>query len=326
MIMSVRRPSLIILLLAVGAGACAPAAPQASRPDDPERARIKKVFAAIDERNATVKKSAAWLAEAYRGLGIRDINVIPPEDYAAYRRFAVNGEVYIIVHPGYFPFFDKWDIPRPPADYSGGYPALNVMERVTADLPPKDVVYRVAREQERITRDFIEFMSEEKRLVVLILPRDYAKNVSYGAVPGYDEYARYLNELTNRGESVVFTESITHDNGQMNDEDLEVLVRFLEAVGTQRTFLGGGFLGKCLDGFFGSLRTRVPFEHIYYVPELTAYSPADMVTDRVNLLTKTGRLSISGMRKYFQSVAYNRSTGEKLRWKFLPLYQVYQNR
>jgi len=323
-------PSLLlrlpVLLVAITAGACAPAVQPPPPMSGQESARIKKVFAEIDARNATVKNTEAWLREAYAGIGIRKINDIPPDEYVRYRPYAVNGEVYIIVHPGYFPFFDMWDIPRLPADYSRGYPSQNLMERVTADLPKKEVVYRVAREQERIARDFIEFMSVEKRLVILVLPRDYKENVTYGAVPGYDEYSRYLNELTNRGDSIVYVESIAHNDGQMNEDDLAVLVRFLQAVNGRTVMLGGGFLGKCLDGFFGSIRTVMTYESIYYIPELTAYSPADMVTDRVNLLTESGRLSIRGMRKYFQSVAFNRTTGERLQWKFLPAYQVYQNR
>lgn len=319
-----RTLRLILLLLPVFA--CAPAAQQSARPADEKTTHVKKVFANIDERNRTVKKSEGWLRDAYSGIGIRNVHDIPPAERERYRTYAVNGDVYIIVHPGYFPFFDKWDIAIPRGDYSQGFPSQNLIERVTADLPREDVVHRVAREQERIERDFIEFMSDEKKLVILVLPRDYRDTVSYGPVPGYDEYARYINELTNRGESIVFVESITHNDGKMREDDLDVLLQFLHAVNAKTIYLGGGFLGKCLDGFFGSLRTVIPFENIYYVPELTAFSPADMVTDRVNLLTKSGKLSISGMRKYFQSVAYNRSTGERLKWRFLSTYPVNQNR
>lgn len=315
-----------MVLVAIIACGCASTAQTAVPRSEQEIARIKETFASIDEQNRTVKKSEAWLRDAYAGIGIRRIHDIPPDEHARYRTYAMNNEVYVIVHPGYFPFFDKWEIPIPPADYSNGYPSRNLVERVTADLPQEDIAYRVAREQERIERDFIEFMSVQKRLVILVLPRDYKNTATYGAMPGADEYARYINELTNRGESIVYLESIAHNDGEVRSDDLAVLMQFLKAVEAKTIYLGGGFLGKCLDGFYGSLRTVFMPSEIYYVPEITAFSPVGMVTDRVKLLTDSGKLSMKGMQKYFRSVAFNRSTGERLRWKSLPLYPVYQNR
>ena len=315
--------SILVIVLA-----CAPAAQTRKAKFPPEeRDRIKKIFAAIDERNRTEKRSEAWLRSAYASIGIKKVNDIPPSEYASYGRYVTDGEVYIIVHPGYFPFFDKWHLP-PPAPITGDdLPAENLSDRLTADLPADEVPYRVAREQGRILRDFIEFMSEENKLVVIVLPRDYKINQTYGYQPGRDEYARYINEITNRSESIVYVESDTATSGYILDKDLDVLDNFLTAAGVKTVKLGGGYLAKCLDNFYGSIRGKFAFEAITYVTELTAISPAeDMVTGEVDLLDKDGRINMKSIRKYISTVSYNRSNGDRIRTKNLTLYSIYQNR
>lgn len=308
--------------------ACAPAAQtRKTRFPPEERDRIKKIFATIDERNRTEKRSGAWLQSAYVSIGIRNLNDIPASDYASYGRYVTDGEVYIVVHPGYFPLFDKWHIP-PPADVrENSFPELNLPDRLTVNLPSDNIPYRVAREQNRILRDFLEFMSEEDKLVVLILPRDYKNNLTYGYQPGRDEYARFINEITNRSESIVYIESDTATSGYLIDKDLDVLANFLDAAGVKTIKLGGGFLAKCLDNFYGSIRNKFAYEAIAYVPEITAISPAeDMVTNEVALLDKEGRINMKAIRKYISTVAYNRANGERIRTQNFTLYPIYQNR
>ena len=317
----IRPTVLIAALLALSLG-CAPAMTASERYRERESAHVRMVFARIDEQNRTEKKTAAWLAASYASVGIRNIRDISPQEYASYGRYVPNGDVYLIVHPGYFPYFDKWDIPRPPADYSGGYPAQNTMERVTADLPKGDVIYRSAREQEKVLRDFLEFQSLEQGLVVLILPRDYQKNTTYGQVAGYDEYARYLNELTNGAGNIVYIESDTHYSGKLRDDDLRVLLHFLKAVGARTLHLGGSFMGRCLDGFYGSLRTSMFSQDLSFVLELTAFSPTDMKADKVSLLTSAGTLSIERVENYFRKFAYMPATEQWLPWNRLSLYDL----
>ena len=317
----IRSNAVIAALLALCIG-CAPALTTSEKFRERESARIRAVFAQIDETNRTEKKSTPWLTTAYASVGIRNIRDIPPQEYASYGRYVRNGEVYLIVHPGYFPYFDTWDISRPPADYSGGYPAQNTMERVTADLPKGEAIYRSAREQEKVLRDFLEFQSLEQGLVVLILPRDYKKNVTYGQVAGYDEYARYLNELTNAAGNIVFIESDTHFSGKLRDDDLRVLLHFLKASGVRTLLLGGNFMGRCLDGLYGSLKTTMFSQDLFFVLELTAFSPTDMKADRVSLLTGAGTLSIERVENYFRKFAYISASEQWLPWRRLSLYDI----
>lgn len=307
------------LLLAAG---CASLSPPDVEIGAQERLRVKGVFSAIDSRTAGEQKSDAWLSDAYRSIRLRDLREIPPQEMGGYRRYVVDGGVYIIVHPGYFPFFDSWDVARPTTDYASGMPRNNLAERATADLPASNTAYRTAREQERIVRDLVRYLAAERRLVVLILPRDYRDHVTYGPAPGYDEYARYLNELSDESENVLFLESAAYDQGHLRPEDLDVLIRFLKASGVRSVNLGGGFIGKCLDGFYKTLREIMLPGYLFYVPELTQFSPKDLQRDGMSLLADDGRISRKKLYAYFSTYAYNPSTDEWLPWKPLPFFDI----
>jgi len=320
------RSLLVSALMVLLTAGCVSLSPPAVEISEQDRALVKSVFSGIDARNRSEKKSDAWLRDAYQGIRLRNLHDIPPQDLGSYRRYTVNGDAYIIVHPGYFPFFDAWDVARPPADYSEGMPRENLVERITAGLPASDTVYRTAREQERTVRDLVEYLAAEGHLVVLILPRDYRDHVTYGPAPGYDEYARYLNEISNEAENVVFLESAAYDKGNLLPGDLEVLIRFLKASGARSVMLGGGFIGKCLDGFYKTLREVMLPGYLFYVPEVTQFSPADMKRDRTSLLADNGGISRRKLYGYFRSFAYDPATEEWLPWKSLPFYDIEQYR
>lgn len=320
------RPLIILGLLLLLLPGCAP--PRLSGPvlsaDDADR--VKRIFADIDEQNSTVKKSDTWLRDAYAAVRIKRLNDIPPADYARYRRFVENGSVYIIVHPAYYPYFDIWNIPRPAPDYREGLPAKNIMERIRDGISPAQYAYRATHEQERIVRDFLEYISYDKKLAILVLPRDHRTHATYGQQDGYDEYARYINEMTNRSENIIYLESASFDKGQLRQEDRELLLQFFKDTGVRTVLLGGGFMGRCLDGFYGTLRTLMFSRNIVRIPELTVFSPTDLARDRRNLLTETGRISPQALMGYFREFAYDEDTEELHAWQAFPLYPVYDNR
>jgi len=319
---ALRVSSLVVLLLA----GCATLSPPAVEMSEQDRARVKDAFAGIDARRLSRNQNDGWLRDAYQEIHLRNLREIPQQDLAGYRRYVADGSIFIIVHPGYFPFFDTWDIARPTFDYATGMPRENLVDRTTADLPASDTVYRTAREQERIVRDLVAYLAAERRLVVLILPRDYRDHVTYGAAPGYDEYARYLNEISGEAENVVFLESAAYDQGTLRPGDLDVLIRFFKASGVRSVNLGGGFIGKCLDGFYKTLREIMLPGYLFYVPEVTQFSPKDLKRDGTSLLTDDGRISRKKLYRYFSSFAYDPSTEEWLPWIPLPFYDVEQYR
>lgn len=321
-----RQPLFILGILLTLLTACAPPRLSVPRLSADDADRVKRVFADIDERNSTIKKSDVWLRDAYAAIRIRRLNDIAPADFARYRRFVDKNEVYIIVHPAYYPYFDIWNIPRPAPDYREGLPAQNIMDRIAEGISPSHYAFRATHEQERIVRDFLEYASYDKKLVVLVLPRDHRSHVTYGQQDGYDEYARYINEITNRSENIIYLESAAFDKGQLLPEDRALLLQFLKDAGVRTVLLGGGFIGRCLDGFYGTLRTLMFSQNIVRIPELTVFSPTDLARDRLNILTDTGRISPHKLLKYFREFAYDEDTEEFHAWQPFPLYPIYDNR
>ncbi|OGW28066.1 MAG: hypothetical protein A2X59_03165 [Nitrospirae bacterium GWC2_42_7] len=287
-----------------------------------ERLRIKEVFKEINETNKTLKKSPEWLTEAYSSIKIKKLNDILKEEYSSYSKYLHSSEVYIIVHPGYYAFIQNKQ-PLPLWEYAKGFPQNNVVERISENLSRDDISIKVMEEQEKVLRDFIEFMSKEKKLVILILPGDYKNHLSYGYVKGYDEYARYINELTNMSESVIYMESKEYNNGFLSDKDLEVLATFLNTAGAKTIKLGGGYIGKCLSNFYESIGTRYRNNDINFILEITTISPVDMGSESNRLLNKDGRINFKRVVQYYSMLGYSSKLADSIKLRRLSMYRVY---
>jgi len=300
-------------------------APQEQSVYQKETLRMKGVFKEIKTRNDSLKKTPEWLKEAYSGLKIRDLRSIPKETYKDFGRSLYNGNIYVIVHPGYYTFFHgKHNLP--PAEEIGGYPTRNLVERLTTDSTlGKGLNIRVMKEQERLIRNFLEFMSMEKKLVILVLPRDYRDHLINGYAAGRDDYARFINDLTNMSPSILYIESETHDNGFLAKPDLELLKEFIDGTGAKKIMLGGGYLGKCVDNFYASIRLKYKYEDVSFVADITSISPTDMVTDSVRLLIK-GRINYTAMQQYFKDSGFTTTNPdeEAISIRRLPYYKVFQ--
>jgi len=313
---------LLLLLITCMSLSCAPGS-LAQRVDlsREEQKHARSIFFEIDSRNRTIKKTDAWLTKAYASPGIKKLNDIAPASYDDYRSAVVNGEVVIIVHPGYFPFFDQWSVPVIETDYAKGYPKRNLVERLGDTLDPANTPYLLLREQEKLTRDLIEYLSLEQRLVILILPRNYQDHLTYGYRRGFDEYARYISELTNHSSYILFLESDTYRSGFLLEKDLDMLAGFMEWIGARSILLGGGFFGKCLSHCYISLRSRYSHEQINVVPEITMPPPNGKTIEQAILLDKAGRLSRRGIWDFFQRTSYRSTNNERFHLKPLTWYR-----
>lgn len=285
---------------------------------------VQQVFDDIAARNKTFKRSPEWLKEAYGGVKIRKINDISQSEFASYKKFVDNGDVYVIVHPAYYTFFHPET--RIAEELPAGFPAQSVVERFAGTVPPGSLMYRILLEQEHLLRDFLEYASVEKKLVILILPGDYKNNVIYKPRPGFDEYARYINDLTNMSESIVYMESQEVGNGFVENNDLKILSAFLEQAGIKNILLGGGYLGRCVDDFYRSIRKSYPYEQIYFVPELSAIRPNDQAADKLNFFTEKGEIEFKSVIKYLRVITgmMRDFSNEKPRIRRLSLYPVYR--
>lgn len=169
--------------------------------------KVKKLFEYIYERDKTLKKTPEWLKAAYSGLKIKKIEDIPKGEYQTYKKYLTGKNIYFIVHPGYYAFIDTHKTTPLSKENINGFPLKNISERILDTFPADDLTARVVKEEEKLTREFLEFMSTEKKLVILVLPRDYKANLNFGFETRLDEYGRYINELTNFSESVIYVES-----------------------------------------------------------------------------------------------------------------------
>ena len=285
-------------------------------PNNNELARIKKTFERINERNETIKRSPEWLREAYSGLKIKRLNDIPKEEYSSYKKYLYKGQLYIIVHPGFYTFFVNKSALSPKENIEN-FPVKNLVERLFPNIPTDSLGLKLAQENERLLRNFLEYMSEEKRLVLLILPGDYKNHITNGYPPGLDEYSRYLNDLTNKSESIIYMESENHNTGAMGKTDTEILSTFLKDIKVKRILYSGGFIGRCLDKFYTVLVDEFGFKNLYFMPELASIFPEELNDSHSYLLTKDGKTNFKGVAKFFRSQPFERVLRPKIKHSHL---------
>lgn len=252
-------------------------------------ARAKQVVTEINLRNKTVEKSPEWIREAYKGIKLKRLLNIPPDQYADYSKYLSNGNLYVIVHPSFYPFFET-DLVLSSKSDSVDLPVKNLVERFYDKATFYMPNIKVMQEQEKLMKKFLEYASIEKKLILLIVPRDYKEHLSYGYREGLDEYARYVNEITNMSDSVIYMESADWATGYIKPEDLSVLKKFVNAVRPQRIIIGGGYIGRCLENFYRTI--TVPFNNVFVSPEISAASPQDLNNEWGNrLLTEDGKIN-----------------------------------
>ncbi|NIT04264.1 hypothetical protein GTO10_05080, partial [Candidatus Saccharibacteria bacterium] len=191
------------------------------------------------------------------------------------------------------------DIEKLKVNASSGkdFPEKNFVERLYEKMAFEETLF-VMQEQERMLRDFVEVYSTRKSLILLVLPRNHSQHPLYVSKDGYDEFTRYINEITNESESVLYMESASHNTGGLTFEDLEMLMTFLDDLDIRTIVLGGGYVGRCLDGFYETMLDSFGYDHIYMVPEIVAVSPLDIkgYWGR-NLITSSGKLNLVQLHK-----------------------------
>jgi hypothetical protein len=252
---------------------------------------VQEIIARTDERNKTVEDDPNWIKRAYNGLMVRKLNNLSEKEYKGYRKYLDDGDAYVIVHPAFFPFF-HYPKTVPVIDQESFLPKNNVVERLL-HMKPRDVKFALIQAQERRMRDFLEFMSTREKLVIVIVPRHYNKYRGYKYKEGHDEYTRYLNEVTNFSKSVLFAESRSPNRGYLTEEDGIRLMEFLLSVNAETIYIGGGYIGRCLEDFYVLLTEEFGREDIYVVPELSDISPREISKKMAKtLLTPEGEINI----------------------------------
>ena len=234
---------------------------------------INDILREVETRNKEVEDEPAWIEKSYEGLMVRRLTNVSEREFPRFKKYLDNGSVYILVHPGFFSFF-HYPIKLRRSD-SDDVSEFNVVE-LLLKRRAKTAKFALLQAQERRTRDFIEFKSVQKKLLIIVIPRNYQEYSGYTYRKSRDEYMRYLNEITNFSESVLFVESRSPNRGYLNDDDAIRLVEFILSVDAKTVYLGGSYVGRCLEDFYTLLTREYGNEGIYVVPELSDLSPREI--------------------------------------------------
>lgn len=262
------------------------------------------ILDAIKTRNETVEKDPEWIRNAYSSLMVKRLNNISPKDYSGYTRYLDDGAAYVVVHPAFYPFFHTLGRLTPviyDVNTAPDLPKLNVVEKFI-NLKPRNEEMAVLQAQERRMRDFVEFKSTQKKLLIIVVPRKYSKYNGYTYREGPDEYMRYLNEITNNAESVVFIESRNPNRGFPTEEDGVLLMDFLAALQAKKIYIAGGYVGRCLEDFYVSLTETYGNNDIFVIPELADISPQELNNRYAyDMLDENGRINLDIARMFIEN-------------------------
>ncbi|MBI5635042.1 MAG: hypothetical protein HZA15_16355 [Nitrospirae bacterium] len=257
-----------------------------------EKQRIASLLAEIEGRNRTIEDNADWIRESYRKFRIRNLASIKEESYEKYGQYLYQGGVYIIVHPAYYAFFHERG--RSDKALSKSAPPLrNALDSFLNEAEYSDKV-RLVKAQEKYLRDFLEYASTEKRLIILVLPGKYSSYEGYQFKGGNDEYLRYLNEVTNESDSVIYMYSKKPNRGTLAEKDRKRLISFLYRIKAASVLVGGGYVGRCVEDFLKDMEQYYSEEKLYLVPELISISPSDISSSLASdMLLSDGEVDIS---------------------------------
>jgi len=285
------------ILLVFSLFVCSCAVKQASIDDvplEPRQAVIEipsyaqDIMQAVEERNATVVKAPKWIENSYEGLHITKLSDIPYSDYETYARYADNGSVYIIVHPAYYVFFHN---KKPVIERTEDNMHSSIVDLFIRDSFDKPII-RYMQEQSKSEKNFIEYISMKGNLVILVMPRNYLQHPSYayGAESaGRDEFARYINEITNGSGAVLYMESNSPTGGKLLPKDQVMLFSFLSRVGAEKILIGGGYVGRCQGEFYNYVTSYATMGNYVIVPEISVFSPEDISEKRAEMLLNAER-------------------------------------
>ncbi len=248
---------------------------------------VEQIRSAVENRNKTIETHPYWRMIAAKQIISRSLEDIPASEYIRFREYLDNGVMYVIVHPAYYFYFnDDFTFPSTDKDI-GTFLQGNTLTKRNL----------VLREQERALRDFLEITSTRNRLILLILPGNYREFSGYKYRFGEDEFARYINEVTNESNATLYLYSEKPNRGMLSKESMELFLNFIKAVNPEKIVLGGGYLGRCLEDFYRQASNHIRDREIEIDPWISAVSPEDLNYLDLSDLIMDGRLDMSLMKE-----------------------------
>ncbi len=175
-------------------------------------------------------------------------------EYFHYSQYLDDGTAYVIVHPGYYQFFHR------------------KMQRLKDESP---LVHKYMLTQLREEKSFIQRLSKERKLIVLVLPGKKHPR----------EYIDYLNRSISEGESIVYLKSIKTNSGKLSSVDRQKLKEFFEKIGVGQVIVGGGYVGRCQEKVYTTLLKELGEDRVAIAPEISSISPNDLSDATVKMFT-----------------------------------------
>ncbi|UCG77527.1 MAG: hypothetical protein JSV21_08050 [Nitrospirota bacterium] len=185
---------------------------------------------------------------------IKKLSDITQAEYNAYKKYVKNSEAYVIVHP-YYTLFSK--------------PSKKLRRKLRKQPEVREFVDR----QVKIENEFIESSVKEGSLVILVLPGDRYSN----------RYKAHLNNITQGARSVIYMHTKRKESGNIDDDQLDTLGKFMDAIGVRSVIVGGGYIGRCQEMAYKDLSTIFGDENIAISPEISSFSPSDITAATVKM-------------------------------------------
>jgi hypothetical protein len=254
-------------------------------------APIDPIQSEIIRRNETIEQHPAWISAAYQDFMVKNLDEIPDADYGRYARYLDNGTLHVVVHPAYYVFFHGNET------YWSNGTAVDAFLRE----PAASNEAQFLKEQERAVRDFLETASTTKKLVLVVLPGNYRDYRGYVYKGQSDEFARYVNSVTNQSDSVLYVYSDKPYKGSLGDLSKRNLSKFLTAVNPAQIKLGGGYLGRCVADFYRDAAEFVGESKVSIASEISAFSPEDLAAIGMNEFVLNGKIDVGLMQAIIAS-------------------------
>jgi hypothetical protein len=241
-----------------------------------------------------IKNTAYTHNPQLSATNLRDL----PSDFEKNLKGKINAEeLYVFVHPSYFIFFHRNKLGL--AKKASGNLVQTFINMKFLDERPK---LRLMKEYERTEMEFLSSAARDGKLVLLVLPGGYLNSKQYVYRNGTDEYTRYLNDVTQRSDTVFYIETISSTSGKLDEYDEQLLVRFLKKAGVKKIYIGGGYVGRCQKEFYKFVSRVWPMDDVAIVPEISSFSPHDVSDSTAKmLLTSDMKLNILAAQYYIKN-------------------------
>ncbi len=204
-------------------------------------------------------------------LKIKHVREIPQAEYFHYKEYAPDGKAYVMVHPGYYLYFQK--------------------KKLGPENAPPELV-EFFKEQIQREREFFRMARQDRALVVIVMPGRKLR----------DEYVSYINRLTGGQDNFLYIYSKNHRTGDLPYSEEEALGEFLKGIGVGEVIIGGGYVGRCESRTY---RDLLSLKDITFAisPEISFFSPHDISEATVRMIKNPdGSLNISVLNRLVQNV------------------------